>query len=526
MSFPRRAIRHLWLLPLLLGASPALAQPAAARLGLATAFTAVDPHYHNQSTNFALGLHLFDPLVARQANGNLVPALATAWRALDDRTWEFELRRDVRFHNGDPFTAEDVAASLARVRAIRSPSSYAVYLQSIEAVEVLDPHRFRIRTKDPNPSLLIELSLILIVNKRDGGEAPTEAFNRGTAAIGTGPFRFRAYQPGTRLELERNDDYWGQASAWSEVTLRVLANNATRVAALLSNDVDLIEAVPPGDLPQLRRDRRVRVWEVDGSRLIFLAFQRSTDRGIPQATGPNGEALAANPMADLRVRQALSLAINREAIVERVMDGAAVATGQLLPPGSFGYDPGIAVPPFDPARARALLAEAGFPNGFRLGLFGPNDRYINDERILQAVAQFWQRIGVQTEVQAVPWTAFLAHPRNQLPAHLQGALNTTGEASGTLRVILATPDPRSGMGTANRGSYSNAEMDALLRRALVTMDDAAREALLRQATRVAMDDVGIVPLFNQKNIWATRAGFAYAGRRDELTLANALRRGD
>lgn len=522
----RGVIRTLWLLPLLLGAAPALAQPSSARIGLATAFTAVDPHYHNQSTNFALGLHLFDPLVARQANGDLVPALATSWRATDDRTWEFELRRDVRFHNGDPFTAEDVAASLARVRAVRSPSSYAVYLQSIEAVEVLDPHRIRIRTKEPNPSLLIELSLILIVNRQVGGEAPTEAFNRGTAAIGTGPFRFRAYLPGNRIELERNDAYWGQAPAWSEVTLRVMANNTTRVAALLSNDVDLIEAVPPSDLPQLRRDRRVRVWEVDGSRLIFIAFQRATDRGIPQATGPNGEPLAANPMADRRVRQALSLAINREAIVDRVMDGAAVATGQLLPPGSFGYDPRIAVPPFDPARARELLREAGFPNGLRLGLYGPNDRYINDERILQAVAQFWQRIGVQTEVQAVPWTAFLAHPRAQLPAHLQGALNTTGEASGTLRVILATPDTRTGMGTANRGGYSNAAMDDQLRRAMATIDDIQREALLRDATRLAMDDVAILPLFNQKNVWASRAGFAYAGRRDELTLANALRRGD
>jgi peptide/nickel transport system substrate-binding protein len=443
---------------------------------------------------------------------------------VDDHTWEFELRRDVRFHNGNPFTAEDVVASIARVRAVRSPSSYAPYLQSIEAVEILDPHRIRIRTKAPNPSLLIELSLILIIDKRVGGEAPTEEFNRGAAAVGTGPFRFRSYQPGNRLELERNEAYWGTGSAWSEVVLRVMANNATRVAALLANDLDLIEAVPPSDLPRLRGDSRVRVWEVNGSRLIFIAFQRSTDRSIPQATGPNGETLPTNPMADPRVRQALNLAINRQAIVERVMDGAAVATGQLLPPGSFGYNPEISVPPYDPARARELLHEAGYPNGLRLGLFGPNDRYINDERILQAVAQSWQRIGVQTQVQAVPWTVFLAHPRPQLPAHLQGALNTTGEASGTLRVILATPDRSTGMGTANRGSYSNPQMDALLRRALTTLDDQQREALLREATRVAMEDVAIMPLFNQKNIWASRAGLVYDGRRDELTLANGLRR--
>jgi peptide/nickel transport system substrate-binding protein len=208
------------------------------------------------------------------------------------------------------------------------------------------------------------------------------------------------------------------------------------------------------------------------------------------------------------------------------MDGAAVATGQLLPPGSFGYNPDIPVPAYDPARARELLREAGYPNGLRLGLFGPNNRYINDERILQAVAQSWQRIGVQTEVQAVPWTVFLAHPRPQLPAHLQGALNTTGEASGTLRVILATPDRATGMGTANRGSYSNPQMDALLRRALTTIDDNQREALLREATRVAMEDVAIMPLFNQKNVWASRAGFVYDGRLDELTLANGLRRGE
>ncbi|MCC7425519.1 MAG: ABC transporter substrate-binding protein [Alphaproteobacteria bacterium] len=522
-------LRHIAFAALLsagavLGATPADAQRAVARLGFGTAFTAVDPHYHNQSTNFAVGRHLFDPLIARDADGNLVPGLATAWRAVDDLTWEIDLRRDVRFHNGDLFTAEDVLASVARPRAIRSPSSYAVYLASIDRVEVVDTHKIRIVTKVPNPSLPIELSLILIINKRAGGDASTDDFNKGSAAVGTGPFRFKSYAQGERLELERNDSYWGARSAWSDVTIRVIASNATRVAALLSNDVDLIEAVPPSDLQQLRRDQRVRLWEVDGTRLIFIAFQRATDQGIPQATGPNGEPLPSNPMADLRVRQALSLAINRQAIVERIMDGAAVATGQLLPQGSFGYNPEIAVAAFDPERARALLREAGYPNGFRLGLVGPNNRYINDERILQAVAQAWQRIGVQTNVQAVPWSAFLAYPRPQLPAHLQGALNTTGEASGTLRVILATPDPRSGMGTANRGSYSNRAMDELLRRALVTIDDAAREALLRQATRLAMDDVAILPLFNQKNIWASRTGFAYAGRRDELTLANGLRR--
>ena len=165
-TFHRRSWLSLSLAAALAGTGTAAAQSDTARVGLATAFTAVDPHYHNQSTNFALGLHLFDPLVTREANGDLVPALATAWRTVDDRTWEFDLRRDVRFHNGDAFTAEDVVASLARVRTVRSPSSYAVYLQSIEAVEILDTHRIRIRTREPNPSLLIELSLILIVNKR------------------------------------------------------------------------------------------------------------------------------------------------------------------------------------------------------------------------------------------------------------------------------------------------------------------------------------------------------------------------
>jgi peptide/nickel transport system substrate-binding protein len=241
-------------------------------------------------------------------------------------------------------------------------------------------------------------------------------------------------------------------------------------------------------------------------------------------TDKAGKPLERNPLKDARVREALSLAISRDAIVERVMEGAAVPTGQLMPKGLFGYAAALKPDRHDPDAARKLLREAGWPDGFALTLHGPNDRYVNDEKVAQAVAQMLTRIGIQTTVVTMPAAAYFSRA-NRLEFSLMfvGWGSDTGEVSSPLKALLASYDRDKGLGTANRGRFSNAKVDGLLAQGLATVDDARREKLLQGATAEAMRDRGIIPLYHQVNLWAARKGIVYTPRTDERTYAHEFR---
>jgi peptide/nickel transport system substrate-binding protein len=507
---------------LLLSFAASLTPVMGQTLGVASSapVTSIDPHYHTFAPNDSFSSHVFERLIARNAAGQQIPALALSWKLRDDRTWEFKLR-DVKFHDGTPFTAEDVAYTLNRVPRVKnSPASYAIYTKAVTGTEIVDPHTILLRTDGPYPLLPNDLGNIFIIPHELGPDPATEDFNSGKNAIGTGPYRFVSYTPGDRIEIERSDDYWGDKPHWKHVTYRIISNDASRTAALLAGDVGIIEFVPPTDLPSLRKDARVTLAEVVSNRSIFLWLDHAHDGPSPFVTGPNGEILETNPLRDLRVRQALSLAINRQAIVDRIMEGAAIPTGQYLRPGSYSYVPDLPPTPYQPDRAKALLAEAGFPKGLRVTIHGPNDRYVNDAKIIQAVAQMWQRIGVQTTVEAMPWNSFVARAgKQEFSIFLLGWGVGSGEGLNPLRAQIATWNPARGLGTANRGRYSNAAVDALIDQAMGTMDDAAREQIVQKAMKLAMDDVPVIQLHLQKNIWATRAGLVYEPRVDELTLA-------
>jgi peptide/nickel transport system substrate-binding protein len=241
-------------------------------------------------------------------------------------------------------------------------------------------------------------------------------------------------------------------------------------------------------------------------------------------SGPDGEKLERNPFKDRRVREALSAGIDRKAIVERVMEGAAVPSGQFLPPGRVGYVPDLPPPACDPERARRLLAEAGYPRGFRLTLSGPNDRYVNDGEIIQAVGQMWSRIGVATAVESMGWPTYVARAgRLEFAAFLFGLGSGSGEASDPLRSLVATYDVARGRGAVNRGRYSNPALDAMIEQAVTIADDSKREAALQEATRMAMRDVAFIPLYNQMNIWGLAPGLAYTPRVDEATRTQDVR---
>ena len=274
----------------------------------------------------------------------------------------------------------------------------------------------------------------------------------------------------------------------------------------------------------MRGDKRVALSETNSLRFVYLWLDRSRQGDEPFVSGPNGEKLGKNPFNDLRVRKALSMSINRPLIVEHVMENEATPTGQFLSPGASTYVPGLGAPKYDPEGAKKLLAEAGYPNGFRLTVHGPNDRYVNDAKLIQAVGQMWSRIGVQTTVDAITWSNFVGRASKQeFSAYLLAWGIATGEASDPLRALIESYNAEKGVGSVNRGRYSNPELDAMIDKAVAIPDDAARNRMLIQASKIAMDDVAIIPLHIQKNIWGMKAGLTYAARADESPRAMDLR---
>ncbi|WP_188825526.1 ABC transporter substrate-binding protein [Brucella endophytica] len=482
-------------------------------VGLSASTTSMDPQFYVVGPNSAMARNIFDGLVNQDSKQQIQPALAQSWRRIDDVTWEFKLRPNVKFHDGSDFTAKDVVASIKRVplAATNSPSSFTPYVKAIKEVVAVDPLTVQIKTDGPTPLLLNNLTRIAILPASQE-KTPTEEMNKGNGVIGTGPFKFVSWTPDDNIVIARNDGYWGEKASWDKVTFRIFKNSSARVAAILSGDVDLIENIPTADTRRLESSDTINVVEVTGNRLMYLHMDQDREAS-PFAKGADGK----NPLLKPDVRRALSLSINRKAIVDRVMDGQGTPAGQFVPEGYFGYDPAIKVDPYDPAKAKHLLAEAGYPDGFALTVHASNDRYPNDSRVAQAIGQFFSRIGIKTNVTTLPGSVYFTRASAlEFSLIMGGAAVETGEASGVLGPILETYGDNAGQG--NRGRYSNEEFDKTLEEARKTLDDAKREKLLQKATEIAMKDTGVIPLFFLANSWATKKGISYEGRSDGYTL--------
>lgn len=506
----------------LLAASTALVPAALAAqeltIGLAASTTSMDPQFYVVGPNSAMARNIFDGLVNQDEKQQIVPGLATEWTIVDDTTWEFTLREGVTFHDGSDFTAEDVVASINRVpmASTNSPSSFMPYVKAITGVEATDPLTVRITTAEPTPLLLNNLSRIAIL-PAESAEVTTEQMNSGEGVIGTGPFKFVSWVPDSEVKVVRNDDYWAEPAAWEDVTFKVFKNNSARVAAMLSGDVDMIESIPTADTRRLEQSDEIEVVSVAGNRVMYLHMDQDREES-PFAKDAEGK----NPLRDPRVRRALSLSLNREAIVDRIMDGQGVPAGQLVPEGYFGYNPDIAVDAYDPDQAKALLAEAGYPDGFALTFHASNDRYPNDSRVAQAIGQFFSRIGIDTSVETLPASVYFSRASNlEFSFIMGGAAVETGEASGVLGPLLETYGDSAGRG--NRGRYSDAEFDSTLIEARQTLDEEKRRDLLEAATEIAMADLGVIPVFYIANTWALEDGISFAGRSDGYTLAYDVR---
>jgi len=489
------------------------------RIGLSGEVTSLDPHFLAAQPNLTVARHVFESLTDVDAQTRLIPGLAERWRAIDPLTWEFSLRRGVRFHDGSPLTAEDVAFSLARPLSIKgSPGGFAAFVRAVGTTTVVDAHTIRVRTRYPYGALPEDLNSILIVSKKHAENAGPEDFDSGRALVGTGPYRFVRYQRGDRLELARNELWWGKAAPWERVTLRVIPADPARTAALLAGELDVIEHVPSADINNINKNNRLRVVQTTSWRTILLHLDQYRAQP-PGVTDGAGKPLAANPFMDLRVRRALSKAIHREAIAAKVMEGLALPAANVVSPGVFGHNPALQAEAHDPEGARKLLAEAGYPNGFRITLAGPNNRYINDEQVLQALAQMFARIGIQARVEAMPMSAYLGRVRKE-----ETAVSLLGwgsfAADLAVRSLVASPNADKGYGAWNWGRYANPKVDALMEQSLASVDRTRREALAREANTLAMHDLAFIPVHHQVVSWAMRANLAYAARTDEFTFAH------
>jgi peptide/nickel transport system substrate-binding protein len=494
-------------------------------VGLQAAITSMDPHYHNLSPNNSMMLHVFEPLIMRDENQKLVPGLATSWKAIDDLTWEFKLRKNVRFHDGSSFGADDVLFTLKRVPNVpNSPSSFATFTKPIIEAKATDPHTIIFKTATPHVLLPSDIASVMIVSRTIGEKATTEDFNSGKATVGTGPFKFAEYVPNQRVVLRANYGYWGGEGPWDKVTFKILTNAAARVAALLSGDVQLIETVPTADIAQLAKDPKYSLSDKVSNRVIYVHLNQSTDSAPPFVTDKSGKPLEKNPFRDARVRKALSIAINRDAIADRIMEKKAVPAAQLLPDFFYGTSKKLKPGKVDPEGAKKLLAEAGYPNGFAITIHGPNNRYINDDKIAQAIAQFYSRIGIDAKVETMPSAVFFTRATKlEFGYMILGWGTESGEQGSSLRSLLATFDREKGMGVTNRGRYSNPALDQLLNTALITMDDRKREALIQQAAELAMNDTALIPIHYEVSTWATSKGYRYTARTDQYTLATGLK---
>ncbi|KAB0264420.1 ABC transporter substrate-binding protein [Microvirga brassicacearum] len=499
--------------------SPALA--ADITLGSSTEPSSLDPQFSRTGNNQNVAAQIFDRLIEPDPNLQVTPALAESWTNVDPTTWRVKLRPGVVFQDGSPLTTEDVIYSLERAKDIpNSPAPFSGNVGAIASMKAVDPLTIEFKTKSPTPEFIEQIGLVYIVQKKLAEGKSIEAFNDRSAAIGTGAYKVKEWVPGDHITLVRNDKFWGKKPAFDTVTIKFIANDAARVAALRSGSVDLIDAVPPGDVKTLEKTKGIKLSSIASARNIYLALDSSRDES-PFVVGADGKPLNPNPLKDQRVRQALSKLINRQLIVDRLLDGAGEPAGQLVPVGIGGSDPSLKPTAPDVAGAKKLLADAGFPQGFGITLHTSNDRFAGDAETAQAIGQMFAQGGLKVNgVVAQPYNVYAtAAGKQTFSAFIFSLGNTTPTSATGLRNLLMTQNKEAGTGSFNRTKYSNPAFDAKMKEAMAEFDVEKRVALLKEATKIAIDDVGFVPLFWPKVYWASKDNITYTANRGEDFMA-------
>jgi peptide/nickel transport system substrate-binding protein len=493
-------------------------------MGVRAGPESMDPHFTATGTHSEALKHIFDTLTHSGPQLQIEPGLAESWRPIDATTWEFKLRRGVKFHDGSDMTAEDVVASIQRMQTLAGPNPTRIYVRRITDVRIIDPHTLHIITGGPSPTLPNDFIRLFVTSARaTAGLTPqnsNEAFNSGRAAIGTGPYRFNSWSPREQFTMDRFDGHWSGRPAWARHVRREIPNDANRVAQLRTGQVDMIVRVPAADVPTLERDRTLSVVKADTVYVFNLSFDFREQ--TPQVSAKDGSRLASNPYRDARVREAIDLAIDRRVLAEIAMEGMGTPQGQMVTPNIFGFNPALPMTTPNLARARQLLTEAGFPNGFRMSLNFTIDRLPGDRGVGTAMAQMLARIGIDVQAAGQPAAViFPARSRGELSNIMAGWGTLTGEASYYYSSNAHTNDPQRRLGAFNWHGYSNPEMDRLIQAAEFELDDNKRRDLLRETGALFNRERVALPLASVGSAWAMRRDRVTmtTGRADEETYA-------
>ncbi len=482
----------------------------------------MDPHSQNETLTNSMNGQVYETLVMRDRQLNLVPGLATAWQQTSPMTWRFTLRAGVKFHDGAPFTADDVVFSIQRAQL--PTSNVAVYANALGTPKAIDPLTVEFRTTRVNPVFLQQLGTLFIMNKawseKHRVAKPLDFKNREESyasfnANGTGPFMLDKRQPGTRTTYKRFAGWWGEREGRrtgnvQEIVFNSIANDATRLAALVSGEIDFVIDPAPRDVPRLRRTAGVKVIEGPENRALFIGMDQSRDELLYSSV--KGK----NPFKDIRVRQALYHAIDIETLRTKLMNGLAVPTGSPLPSPLGHYnDPEFEKRlPFDVARARALMAEAGYAEGFEVTMDCPNNRYVNDEEICISLASMWAQIKVKLRVNAQPralW--FPKMERGDTSLFILGWGGSVTDAETTFSPVMRAPGPQ-GQGYYNWGRVKNEKFEQLAAASSIEPDAKKREGLIKAALREYRDQVHLIPLHRQVIPWAARSNVEVVHRAD------------
>lgn len=480
----------------------------------------MDPHAVNSAPVLGFLNNVYEGLVRRDKSMAIEGSLAESWEPIGSDGWRFNLRQGVTFHGGEEFNAEDVLFSYERASSEEADTSS--WFAPVSEVKVVDDYTIDFMTKAPNPIFPDSIANFMIMDKgwaeANGAVRPSkETENYATLnANGTAAFKLEERQPGLKTVLVPNDAWWGEVeSNISRAEFTPIQNSATAVAALLSGEVDLINPVPIQDAERLNSSGQVNVIQGIEARVIMFGFAQAADN-----LKYGADAGKPNPFKDARVRKAVAHAINVDAILQTIMRGNAEPASQLVSSAMRGYSSDLgARPAFDEAGAKALLAEAGYADGFSFGLKCPNDRYLNDESVCQAAVSMLAKIGLNAELDAMPVSNYWPELRaDNFDMYLLGWSPGTFDAEHPIRFLASTPNTEKKLGSWNFGDYSNARVDELLPMIQSEIDDTKRQAMLDEVTMTLQDEQAYVPLYVQPLLWGTKSNIEVTQRPDNFFI--------
>lgn len=472
----------------------------------------MNPYRYNETPTNQFMLHIYETLISFDNNAQVQPGLAETWEVAEDGvTYTFHLRKGVKFHDGDEFTAEDVIASFDKAKNPDSPSAFSSFFTGVESYEALDDYTVAVKTKDVYPVLLNDLSNVYIL-KKENIEGKTEE-EIADVVIGTGRYKFVEQVKEDHIDIVANPDHWSGEKPITNVRFRPITNEATRTATMLTGEVDLTVNIPVRDIERLNNTDGVSVITQKGLREIYLNFDSRKDS--PFFTDKP------NPMADVRVREAMYRAIDIDTIIKNIMNNYASVMNSYIPENYNGYQD-VERPAYDPELSKKLLADAGYPDGFEVTLDAPNDRYVNDGNIAQAVAGYFEKVGIKVNLNLMPKANFFSYIKpaeNKSMLLMTGWSDSSGEGLTLANDLLHTYDLEKGVGTVNRGHYSNTEIDAILAKANVELDADKRAEYIAEADKIAREDFGYIPLHFEHDTYAVKDTINFTPRMNNYIEA-------